>query len=70
MVVSNALQKQKFADKLTPQNEALIARLSRAAYDVALRHAPNQPFTELELEIWRELRAVFQTEEEVRRLHE
>ena len=39
--------------------EGLVARLSRAAYDVALRHDPRRPFTDLELALWRELRAVF-----------
>lgn len=47
-------------DDLPPQAEALLARLTRAAYDVALRHRPDRPFTELELSLWRELRAVFQ----------
>ena len=45
---------------LPPQAEALLARLTRAAYDVALRHRPDRPFTELELSLWHELRAVFQ----------
>jgi hypothetical protein len=48
---------------LSPEEELLVARLTRAAYDVALRHAADQPFTELELSLWRELRAVIQTEE-------
>jgi hypothetical protein len=36
--------------------------MTRAAYDVALHHTPDQPFTELELALWRELRAVLQAE--------
>ena len=27
--------------------ESLVARLTRAAYEVALRHGPKRPFTEL-----------------------
>jgi hypothetical protein len=50
---------------LSPEEELLVARLTRAAYDVALRHAPDQPFTELELSLWREIRAVIQTGESV-----
>jgi hypothetical protein len=63
MVASTVIHQKEYDVLLTPQDEALIARLTRAAYDVALRHAPNRPFTELELSLWRELRAVYQTEE-------
>jgi hypothetical protein len=42
--------------------EALLARLSRAAYEVALREAGRVPFADLELAIWRELRGVFDTD--------
>jgi hypothetical protein len=38
--------------------EWLVARLTQVAYDVALRHGPDRPFTELELALWREIRAV------------
>ncbi|WP_171475746.1 hypothetical protein [Frigoriglobus tundricola] len=38
--------------------ESLAARLTRAAYEVALRHGPDRPFTELELALWREIRAI------------
>ena len=61
MVASTVIHHQGI-DSLTPHDEALIARLTRAAYDVALRHAPDRPFTDLELALWRELRAVFLTE--------
>lgn len=47
---------------LPPVDEALVARLTQAAYDVALRHSPTQPFTDLQLTLWRELRAVFQAQ--------
>jgi hypothetical protein len=47
---------------LTPEREALVARLTRAAYDVALRHTQGQPFTDLELALWRVLRAELQAE--------
>lgn len=51
--------------RLSSKDEALIARLTRAAYDVALRHASDQPFTDLELALWHELRAVYQEAGEV-----
>ncbi len=44
---------------LPPDEEALVARLTRAAYDVALRHTPVQPFTDLQLALWREIREAF-----------
>jgi hypothetical protein len=44
--------------RLTPSEvEALVARLTRVAYDVALRHTPDRPFTDLELSLWRALRS-------------
>ena len=43
---------------LGADTESLVARLTRAAYEVALRHRPDRPFTELELTLWREIRAV------------
>jgi hypothetical protein len=62
-MVATAVICQEHADSLlTPKNEALVARLTRVAYDVALHHTPDQPFTELELALWRELRAAFQAE--------
>jgi hypothetical protein len=38
--------------------EALLAELAAAAYGVALRHGIKGPFIDVELELWRELRAV------------
>jgi hypothetical protein len=43
---------------LDPEIEAFAARLTRAAYEVALRHGITGPFTELELDLWHELREV------------
>lgn len=43
---------------LDPNVEALAARLTRAAYDVALRHGITGAFADLELALWREMRAV------------
>lgn len=40
------------------ETETLIAQITRAAYEVALRHHPDQPFTDLELSLWREIRSV------------
>lgn len=58
MVASVVHHDQDAETLLSPEEEILVARMTRAAYDVALRHAPGQPFTELELTLWRELRAV------------
>jgi hypothetical protein len=38
--------------------EGLLAELAAAAYAVALRHGIKGPFIDVELELWRELRAV------------
>ena len=45
---------------LAPATEAFVADLARAAYDVALRHGITGPFADLELALWREMRAVVQ----------
>ena len=44
--------------ELTTEAEAFVARLSRAAYEEALRQGIAGPFAELELAIWRQLREV------------
>jgi hypothetical protein len=44
--------------ELDTEAEAFVARLSRAAYEEALRQGINGPFAELELAIWRQLREV------------
>ena len=44
--------------ELDSDAEAFVARLTRAAYDEALRHGISGPFAELELAIWRQLREV------------
>lgn len=50
------------APRLRPEldrdSEALVARLTRAAYDEALRRGIAGSFVELELAIWRQLREV------------
>lgn len=38
--------------------EAFLARLTTAAYQVALRHGTRGSFAALQLDLWRELRAV------------
>ncbi|AMV25562.1 hypothetical protein VT84_14285 [Gemmata sp. SH-PL17] len=43
--------------------EALVARLTRAAYEVALRYRPDRPFNELEFALWREIRTVLNAPE-------
>jgi hypothetical protein len=46
---------------IDPEVEAFAARLTRAAYEVALRHGITGPFTDLELDLWHELREVVRT---------
>lgn len=50
-----------------PIDEDFLAELTEAAYGVALRHGLKGPFINVELELWRELRAVFRRREEVGR---
>ena len=50
-----------------PVDEDFLAELTEAAYGVALRHGLNGPFINVELELWRELRAVLRRREEVGR---
>jgi hypothetical protein len=38
--------------------ERLLAELTAAAYQVALRHGLKGPFVDVELDLWRELRRV------------
>jgi hypothetical protein len=38
--------------------EDLVAELAAAAYRVALKHGLKGPFIDVELDLWRELRAV------------
>ena len=51
-----------FAEPVAIETEALLARLTTAAYQVALRHGLKGSFLDLELELWRELRATLQSE--------
>jgi hypothetical protein len=39
-------------------SEELVARLARAAYEVALKHGVRGAFIDVELEVWQALRAV------------
>ncbi len=43
-------------------SEDLLARLTTAAYRVALRHGIKGPFLDVELDLWRELRGVLDRE--------
>lgn len=45
--------------------EHLLAELAEAAYRVALRHGIKGPFIDVELDLWRELRAVLALPEEL-----
>lgn len=58
MVATVALSEAGQDAVLGADAESLVARLTRAAYEVALRHRPDRPFTELELALWHEIRAV------------
>lgn len=40
------------------ESEELLARLTRAAYEVALRRGFRGPFIDVELELWEALRSV------------
>lgn len=62
MVAPAVLSEPGLDAVLAPDAEAIVARLTRAAYEVALRHTPDRPFTELQLSLSRELRAVFRSE--------
>jgi hypothetical protein len=42
--------------------DELLARLTTAAYSVALRHGLRAPFIDVELALWRELRDVLTDE--------
>jgi hypothetical protein len=53
--------------KSVPVDEDFLAELTEAAYGVALRHGLKGPFINVELELWRELRAVLGRREEVGR---
>jgi hypothetical protein len=51
------------AERPTLDREAFLARLTTTAYQVALRHGIKGSFAELELDLWRELRAVCERDE-------
>ena len=46
----------------TTSGEELLARLTAVAYSVALRHGLKAPFIDVELALWRELRAALADE--------
>ena len=43
-------------------SEEFLARLTAAAYEVFLQHGLKVPFLEVELDLWRQLREVLNTE--------
>ena len=45
-------------EPLDSGSEALVAKLTSAAYEVALRHGIKGAFSDLELALWRQLREV------------
>lgn len=51
------------ATALLPHQDAFVAGLATAAYQVALRHGIAAPFARLQLDLWHELREVFGAEE-------
>lgn len=52
---------ERSGGEISPELEAYAARLTAAAYAVALRHGVRGSFADLELDLWRELRAVVRT---------
>ena len=58
MIATNGNWGPETRRPLDPEAEALAARLTRAAYEVALRHGITGPFADLELDLWKELREV------------
>jgi hypothetical protein len=48
--------------------EDVLARLTSAAYQVALRHGLHSPFIDVELDMWRALRFVLASQP--KRVHE
>ena len=51
------------AGRLQPAvSEEVIAELAAVAYRVALRHGLRAPFIDVELDLWRELRAALGAE--------
>jgi hypothetical protein len=55
--MSNRLPTLADLNDVTRSGEELLARLTAAAYSVALRHGLRAPFIDVELALWRELRA-------------
>lgn len=55
--------KRNWQADLAPEAEAYAADLTRAAYEVALRHGIIGPFADLELSLWREIREVVREHE-------
>ncbi|OWK47108.1 hypothetical protein [Fimbriiglobus ruber] len=58
MVLVNQLHEAATNVANDSELEAHVARLTRAAYNVALRHGISGSFAELELAIWREMREI------------
>jgi hypothetical protein len=55
----------KVNERSTSVGEEFLAELAEAAYGVVLRHGIRGPFIDVELDLWRELRAVLDRREEV-----
>jgi hypothetical protein len=48
----------KLESPLTRADEEFLARLTQAAYEATLRHRPQGPFVDVELDLWAALRGV------------
>ena len=44
------------------QEEDFVAHVTDIAYQTALRHGLRRPFLEVELEVWRQVRAAFRAQ--------
>jgi hypothetical protein len=53
-------QQNETHPRLGASGEALLAELTEAAYDVALRHKVQGNFLDVQLEMWSALRQVFE----------
>lgn len=45
--------------RLPPHEEEFLARLTDIAYQTALRQGLQQPFVEVELDLWRRIRTAY-----------
>ena len=49
---------EEWADPVSDPRAVFAARITEAAYEVALRHGVQGSFADLELDLWRKIRSV------------